>query len=1136
MSYYHRISGTRRGTELITVLIKDENGKVGPTQKGKLSNLRELDVRFSNFHMCECTRKARFHVTLCNHEFCGCCLKKTTALVSSESDESLDVFVCPKCTKKGSEVLSLMAQNDVFEFIFEKNICMRCFQTKVFGVTICNHGICCYCIRKLVDDLTIEKYQCPWAGCDMTYDLTSLTEMYTASLLEMAGELFQKPPYGSTCSSLSCRNMPVIGFKKCRHRWCFECIEKAPLSEENLENEDECLLKCPTQYCNLKFSKECLAYYIQQLKSTMQMTTFFLKPVESSMIGLLCSKCHQNTFEVLVEFQTCIHRVCLPCVHTILEEDTQRKKANFMGFPIEIMECPDTDCLKQIPIVCLKAMELALKGNLIGVSMFLKHPSRAGSINCSGCHLGEAYVGIVSCGHHLCLSCVKKRVSMTDPKKVAACFGTCVGIPIQCLKNVIEKPLQDILVKDNVDHFTELTRKTEKTETEECMLANSSARASRRSYDLLCPYYGQRILCQSCMIRMAVIIISTCSHGWCVDCLKHQIDISEKEKLQCKSCSSCVHTGNATRFLKTCEKDGLLIPAYIKPIPGLTTCNCKTNQAIFEIIECGHQFCIDCLLRSIAMKCSVLNHNDAEKVSTANTMFQTSDLQTQCAVCSKYELCMPMKTCHHIICKECVLRCFVCPIHKCGSIIDEASCRVLYDQINRNREELFITRLSKEGLHCSSSSCKKSYKKGSEIESMMQIRRCRHPICNQCFAKLQEDQNNLAISRCPSDQCIELFFLPPKLGSKDYDNQQNDNEIKAEGADSALAEKSSITRVENTKRQTSASYSESKKFTFPNLKYNEHEVETKGLPNLGLTCYRNSVYQILAESPGFFSKLKSSYIDVTEDWTFTLSEILWHILSKRSSKTHTEEYLLRMQQEFSAIDNSFREYGQNDSLSFLTSLLNNITGEIEHKRKKYSRSLQDPTDIFRGQIHDKYTCCKCKKTEYAGLSDFLSLPLPTINDKNPKIGQCLYKFFEAETLKGAVTCHHCKHDTVLKESVIKKFPDILVLQLGMVSEQQQHFSKVQRSPKFWENFKGLKNNIHRSKIDMKEFSKYTLFGVIVHIGGLSGGHYYTYVKRLDDDQWDLCDDSYVKRVDLKDVISCNAYVLFYHKCKRDTAC
>lgn len=931
----------------------------------------------------------------------------------------------------------------------------------------------------------------------------------------------------------------MIGFKKCRHRWCFECIEKAPFSGENLENEDECLLNCPIKDCNSKFLKDCLAYYIQQLKSTMQMTSFFLKLEDrrgvTCMIGLLCSKCHQTTYEVQVEFQTCIHRVCLPCVHKILEEDTQRKKANLMGFPIEIMECPATDCLKQIPIVCLKAMALALEGNLIGVSMFLRHPSRTGSIDCSRCLKKEAYVEIIYCGHQLCLTCVKKMVSMTAPKNVVACIGTCVGIPIQCLKNVIEIPLQDILTKDNVDHFTELTRKTEKTETEECMLANSSALASRRSFDLLRPSYELRKLCQSCMIKRAVIIFSTCIHGWCLDCLKHQIDISKNEKLQCKSCSSCGHTGNATRFVKQCEKDGLLIPAYIKPCLGLTTCSCKTNQAIFEIIECGHRVCKDCLLRPTAMKCPVLNHKESEKVFMENMMFQTSFLQTQCALCSKYKFCIPMKICHHAICKECVLRCFVCPKHECRSIIDEASFGVLFDQINSKKEELFIIRVSKEELPCSR--CKKSYKRGSEIEAMVQIRRCGHLICNQCFAKLQEDQNNLAMSSCPSDRCTELIFLPPKFGSKDYDNQQNDNEIKAEGADSAAStEKSSITRVENTKRQTSVSYSESQKFTFLNLEKNEHEVETNGLPNLGLTCYRNSVYQILAGSPGFFSKLKSSNKDVTEDWTFTLCEILWHIISKRSSKTHTEEYLLRMQQEFSAIDNSFREYGQNDSLSFLTSLLNNITAEIEHKRKQYSMSLQDPTDIFRGQIHDKYTCCKCKKTEYAGLSDFLSLPLPTINDKNPKIGQCLYKFFEAETLKGAVTCHHCKHDTVLKESVIKKFPDILVLQLGMVSEQQKHFSKVQRSPKFWENFKGLKNNIHRNKIDMKEFSEYTLFGVIVHIGGLSGGHYYTYVKRLDDEQWDLCDDSYVKRVDLKDVISCNAYVLFYHKCPRDTVC
>lgn len=74
------------------------------------------------------------------------------------------------------------------------------------------------------------------------------------------------------------------------------------------------------------------------------------------------------------------------------------------------------------------------------------------------------------------------------------------------------------------------------------------------------------------------------------------------------------------------------------------------------------------------------------------------------------------------------------------------------------------------------------------------------------------------------------------------------------------------------------------------------------------------------------------------------------------------------------------------------------------------------------------------------------------------------------------------------------------------------------------------------KINMTEFSKYTLFGVIVHIGGLSGGHYYSYVKRLEDEKWDLCDDRYVKRVDLANVLCRDAYILFYHKCKRDTEC
>lgn len=71
--------------------------------------------------------------------------------------------------------------------------------------------------------------------------------------------------------------------------------------------------------------------------------------------------------------------------------------------------------------------------------------------------------------------------------------------------------------------------------------------------------------------------------------------------------------------------------------------------------------------------------------------------------------------------------------------------------------------------------------------------------------------------------------------------------------------------------------------------------------------------------------------------------------------------------------------------------------------------------------------------------------------------------------------------------------------------------------------------IYLQKIERREFSKYTLYGVIVHTGGLTGGHYYAYVKRLESDKWELCDDGYVHRVDIEEVLRSKAYILFYHK-------
>ncbi|KAK6038479.1 hypothetical protein COOONC_24016 [Cooperia oncophora] len=79
---------------------------------------------------------------------------------------------------------------------------------------------------------------------------------------------------------------------------------------------------------------------------------------------------------------------------------------------------------------------------------------------------------------------------------------------------------------------------------------------------------------------------------------------------------------------------------------------------------------------------------------------------------------------------------------------------------------------------------------------------------------------------------------------------------------------------------------------------------------------------------------------------------------------------------------------------------------------------------------------------------------------------------------------------------------------------------------------------------------YSLYGVVVHSGSLSGGHYIAYVKsrhRLkqngtttienlceesdinNDGQWYYCSDSQVLAVNENRVLSAEAYILFYER-------
>ncbi|GIY55373.1 hypothetical protein CEXT_815761 [Caerostris extrusa] len=58
--------------------------------------------------------------------------------------------------------------------------------------------------------------------------------------------------------------------------------------------------------------------------------------------------------------------------------------------------------------------------------------------------------------------------------------------------------------------------------------------------------------------------------------------------------------------------------------------------------------------------------------------------------------------------------------------------------------------------------------------------------------------------------------------------------------------------------------------------------------------------------------------------------------------------------------------------------------------------------------------------------------------------------------------------------------------------------------------------------------QYVLFGVVQHQGDKTGGHYWSYVRHRDS-RWLACEDEIIKDASLREVLNCEASLLFYYK-------
>jgi len=263
--------------------------------------------------------------------------------------------------------------------------------------------------------------------------------------------------------------------------------------------------------------------------------------------------------------------------------------------------------------------------------------------------------------------------------------------------------------------------------------------------------------------------------------------------------------------------------------------------------------------------------------------------------------------------------------------------------------------------------------------------------------------------------------------------------------------------------------------------------------------------------------------------------------------------------------NTFRRGVQEDSHEFLRLLIDGMQkcckasdkgdGEIGTKMDTGELVARYPFELFRGSIKSKVKCLVCGE-ESSTLDPIEDLTL-TLQGSNTSLTSALEHFVKEEKLEGykCEKCHDGKSSSVAvaatagatKVSGLSKVPPILTLHLkrfryGIESSMGQYggyggsmlgfgksgSTKIEGHVRF-EEILNLSNFLTKDKDSKPKITGLCrLFAVLVHTGkNAHSGHYYAYVKSLTKNDWWRMDDAHVYPVSKEEVLSAEAYILFY---------
>ena len=330
----------------------------------------------------------------------------------------------------------------------------------------------------------------------------------------------------------------------------------------------------------------------------------------------------------------------------------------------------------------------------------------------------------------------------------------------------------------------------------------------------------------------------------------------------------------------------------------------------------------------------------------------------------------------------------------------------------------------------------------------------------------------------------------------------------------------------------------------------------------GITCYMNSILNILYQTPYFInfilnkeftinSKNKKNSIMIDELYSLfkttfdNPNSIIEPVLFKHkaglcnnvwneNNQQDSQEFLLfilnQLQENiYSNYDILYEYNNKNIKLSNISHYIYNIY--LKHYYLKYSiYECSELSILFKGcnQIINKCNLCKSKSYN---IDQYLTFTLEIPNQENLSLYDCFDKFFKIE--KYMNKCTFCGLNTIFqKQQLLYNIPKILIICLMKFKYNNIHDG----SNKITSNISYPLYNLNLEKYlvnNSKQKNKYDLFAVNIHNSinsSINSGHYISIVKNRISNKWYLYNDEHVEEVsDEKNIQSSNAYLLFYQQ-------